>query len=206
MKRALDVILAVVLLAIAALPMLLIAIAIKLTSAGPILHWSDRVGRRGILFKMPKFRTMRVGTPQLATHLLGESQKWITPIGRALRKMSLDELPQLWSILVGDLSFVGPRPALFNQHDLIGHRVAAGVDQLIPGLTGWAQINGRDTLSIAEKVKCDIYYLENHSLLFDMRILVRTGPYLLSGRNVQQQDQCRTSQLEANAHESGRRK
>lgn len=196
-KRTLDIGLALVLLTIAAIPMLIIAVAIRLTSAGPVLHWSDRVGRYGVVFKMPKFRTMRIGAPQLATHLLTDSEKWITPLGRLLRKTSLDELPQLWSIVVGDLSFVGPRPALFNQYDLIEHRTAAGVDRLRPGLTGWAQINGRDSLSVLEKVRCDVYYLQNHSLLFDMRIMLTTAPRLLSGRNVQLEGRDHGPQTEA---------
>lgn len=198
MKRLLDLILAFVLTVIGAVPMLLIAAAIKLTSSGPVLHWSDRVGKHGALFKMPKFRTMRVGTPQLATHLLTDSHMWMTPIGRWLRKTSLDELPQLWSIVTADLSFVGPRPALFNQHDLIARREAAGVNRLTPGLTGWAQINGRDKLRLSEKMQCDIYYLQNHSLLLDLEILLSTVPRVALGRNIQQQDQGGTAQRGAN--------
>ena len=142
-----------------------------MTSSGPVLYWSDRVGRHNTIFKMPKFRSMRVGTPAIATHLLGNPHQHLTPIGSFLRKSSLDELPQLWSILVGDMSFVGPRPALFNQYDLIALRTELGVHVLLPGLTGWAQVNGRDELPIAEKVNLDVIYLKRKSLLFDIRIL-----------------------------------
>lgn len=152
-------------------PVLLVALAVRLTSAGPVIYWSDRVGRHNQLFKMPKFRSMHVGTPAVATHLLTDPDAWLTPIGSFLRKNSLDELPQLWSILVGDMSFVGPRPALFNQHDLIALRTEQGVHVLLPGLTGWAQINGRDELPIPDKVKLDVAYLQRQSLAFDGRIL-----------------------------------
>jgi len=154
-----------------AVPILLVAMAVRLTSSGPALYWSDRVGRHNKIFKMPKFRSMRVGTPAVATHLLADATSHLTPIGSFLRKSSLDELPQLWSILVGDMSFVGPRPALFNQHDLIELRTSQGVDALVPGLTGWAQINGRDELPIPDKVKLDVEYMQRQSLWFDMRIL-----------------------------------
>jgi O-antigen biosynthesis protein WbqP len=147
---------------------------VKLTSAGPILYWSDRIGRDNKIFKMPKFRTMRVDTPAVATHLLPEPEKFLTSVGSFLRKSSLDELPQLWSILKGDMSFVGPRPALFNQADLITLRTQCGVDKLLPGLTGWAQINGRDELPIADKVKLDVEYMQNQSLFFDVKILFLT--------------------------------
>ncbi|MDF1577060.1 MAG: sugar transferase, partial [Desulfobulbales bacterium] len=147
---------------------------VKLTSVGPVLYWSDRVGRDNRIFRMPKFRSMRVGTPAVATHLLADPAAHLTPIGSFLRRSSLDELPQLWSIFRGDMSFVGPRPALFNQEDLIALRTRYGVDQLLPGLTGWAQINGRDELPIPEKVKLDAEYLHRRSLRFDLRILWRT--------------------------------
>lgn len=153
------------------LPILLVVLLVRLTSEGPVLYWSDRVGRHNKLFKMPKFRSMNVGTPAVATHLLLDPKAHLTPIGSFLRKSSLDELPQLWSILRGDMSFVGPRPALFNQDDLIALRIQYGVHKLIPGLTGWAQINGRDELPIPDKVKLDAEYLQNKSMLLDIRIL-----------------------------------
>ena len=145
--------------------------AVRLTSRGPVQYWSDRVGRHNRIFKMPKFRSMRIDTPAVATHLLANPNQYLTPIGSFLRKSSLDELPQLWSILKGDMSFVGPRPALFNQHDLIELRTKHGVDALVPGLTGWAQINGRDELPIPEKVKLDVEYLHRKSFMFDLKIL-----------------------------------
>ena len=157
-----------------AVPMLLVFVAVRLTSPGPALYWSDRVGRHNKIFKMPKFRSMRVGTPAVATHLLVNVRSHLTPIGSFLRKSSLDELPQLWSILVGSMSFVGPRPALFNQHDLIALRTEHGVHNLVPGLTGWAQVNGRDELPIPDKVNLDATYLQQQSLLFDLRILWMT--------------------------------
>lgn len=171
MKRAFDLVLAVMAAAVLAIPVLLVALAVRLTSPGPALYWSDRVGRGNRIFKMPKFRSMRVGTPAVATHLLADARSHLTPIGSFLRKSSLDELPQLWSILVGDMSFVGPRPALFNQHDLIALRAEHGVHELVPGLTGWAQVNGRDELPIPDKVKLDVEYLQRQSLWFDIRIL-----------------------------------
>lgn len=184
MKRILDAVVAAMLLLILLLPMLCIALAIKLTSRGPALHRSLRIGRNNTPFNMPKFRTMRTDTPQLATHLLANPEKWITPLGSWLRKTSLDELPQLWSILRGDMSFVGPRPALFNQSDLIEERSLRGVDRLRPGLTGWAQINGRDRLSIAEKADLDKYYLTHQSLSLDARILMLTVVKALRGDDV----------------------
>ena len=170
-KRIFDLILAVLAAVVLALPVLLVALAVRLTSSGPALYWSDRVGRHNRIFRMPKFRSMRIGTPAVATHLLKDPNAYLTPIGSFLRKSSLDELPQLWSILVGDMSFVGPRPALFNQDDLIALRTEQGVHELVPGLTGWAQINGRDELPIPEKVKLDVEYLRRQSLWFDIRIL-----------------------------------
>jgi O-antigen biosynthesis protein WbqP len=171
MKRAFDICLGCLAALILFVPVLLVGIAVRLTSKGPALYWSDRVGRNNVIFKMPKFRSMRVGTPAVATHLLADARSHLTPIGSFLRKSSLDELPQLWSILTGDMSFVGPRPALFNQQDLIALRTEQGVHTLVPGLTGWAQVNGRDELPIPEKVKLDVTYLQCQSLLFDIRIL-----------------------------------
>jgi O-antigen biosynthesis protein WbqP len=171
MKRFFDLILCLFACVVLLLPVLLVAMAVRLTSKGPALYWSDRVGRNNVIFKMPKFRSMRVGTPAVATHLLADARSHLTPIGSFLRKSSLDELPQLWSILAGDMSFVGPRPALFNQQDLIALRTEQGVHTLVPGLTGWAQVNGRDELPIPEKVKLDVAYLQRQSLWFDIRIL-----------------------------------
>lgn len=171
MKRLMDIVLALFALFVLALPLLLVALAVRLTSAGPVLYWSDRVGRLNRIFSMPKFRSMRVDTPQVATHLLDNPQAFLTPIGSLLRRSSLDELPQLWSILRGDMSFVGPRPALFNQDDLIAQRSACGVHTLVPGLTGWAQVNGRDELPIPQKVALDAEYLRRQSFWFDVRIL-----------------------------------
>lgn len=171
MKRFFDLSLAALAAVVLVLPVLLVALAVRLTSRGPALYWSDRVGRHNRIFKMPKFRSMRIGTPAVATHLLKDPNSWLTPIGSFLRKSSLDELPQLWSILVGDMSFVGPRPALFNQDDLVVLRTEMGVHELVPGLTGWAQVNGRDELPIPEKVKLDAEYLCRQSLWFDIRIL-----------------------------------
>ncbi len=158
-----------------ALPMLAIALLIRLTSPGPALFWSDRVGRRNRIFRMPKFRTMRIDTPAVATHLLQNPDQWLTPIGSFLRRSSLDELPQFWSILKGDMSFVGPRPALFNQDDLIALRTEKGVNELVPGLTGWAQVNGRDELPIPQKVQLDAEYLQRQSFLFDLKIIWMTA-------------------------------
>ncbi|WP_291475245.1 sugar transferase [Acidovorax sp.] len=171
MKRISDLLLALMAGIILFLPVVVVALAVRLTSKGPALYWSDRVGRGNKIFKMPKFRSMRVGTPAVATHLLADAKSHLTPIGSFLRKSSLDELPQLWSILVGDMSFVGPRPALFNQHDLIALRTQHGVHELVPGLTGWAQVNGRDELPIPDKVKLDVEYLQRQSLWFDIQIL-----------------------------------
>ena len=174
MKRSFDFILAVVTLFFLLLPILFIALIVKTTSVGSVLYWSNRVGQNNIIFKMPKFRTMKEGTPAVATHLLPNPKQFLTPIGSFLRKTSLDELPQLWSILNGDMSFVGPRPALYNQDDLIVLRTKYGVEKLMPGITGWAQINGRDELPIPEKVKLDVYYLNNHTLWLDVRIIFST--------------------------------
>lgn len=170
-KRVLDLTLAIVALVFAPVPMLLIGVLIKFTSHGPVIYWSDRVGRDNTIFRMPKFRTMRVDTPAVATHLLGRPDQYLTPIGGFLRKTSLDELPQIWSILIGDMSLVGPRPALFNQVDLLALRVESGVHRLVPGLTGWAQINGRDELPFPQKVQLDVEYMKNISLFMDIKIL-----------------------------------
>jgi O-antigen biosynthesis protein WbqP len=171
MKRLFDLLLACIAVVLLSVPVTVIALLVRLTSPGPALYWSDRVGRNNRIFKMPKFRSMRIDTPAVATHLLKNPDQWLTPIGSFLRKTSLDELPQLWSILKGDMSFVGPRPALFNQDDLIALRTEAGVHELVPGLTGWAQINGRDELPIPEKVELDAEYLQRRSFGFDLWIL-----------------------------------
>lgn len=174
MKRLFDLALSLSAAFVLALPILFVAMLVRLTSRGPVLYWSDRVGLRNRIFRMPKFRTMRVGTPAVATHLLQDPKVYLTPIGSFLRKSSLDELPQLWSILEGKMSFVGPRPALFNQDDLIALRTEKGVHELVPGLTGWAQINGRDELPIPEKVKLDVEYMQRQSFWFDVKILWQT--------------------------------
>lgn len=171
MKRFFDLIFSFLALVIFFPLAILLTLIVCVTSKGPSLYWSKRVGRCNIIFMMPKFRTMQIGTPPVATHLLSDSGKYLTPVGSFLRKSSLDELPQLWSILVGDMSFVGPRPALFNQDDLISLRTEYGVDKLVPGLTGWAQVNGRDELSIPIKVQYDVEYLQKQSFWFDMKIL-----------------------------------
>ena len=175
MKRLFDLLLALLAAVLLAIPLLCVAIAVRLTSQGPALYWSDRVGRHNRIFKMPKFRSMRIDTPAVATHLLQNPEQWLTPIGSFLRKSSLDELPQLWSILMGDMSFVGPRPALYNQDDLIALRTSRGVHVLLPGLTGWAQINGRDELPIPQKVALDEKYLQQQSLWLDAKIIALTA-------------------------------
>ena len=180
MKRLLDLAVALVAAVFLALPIVITALAVRLTSPGPVLYWSDRVGRHNRIFKMPKFRSMRIDTPAVATHLLQNPEQWLTPMGAFLRKSSLDELPQLLSILKGDMSFVGPRPALFNQNDLIDLRTEKGVHELVPGLTGWAQVNGRDELPIPQKVQLDVVYLERRSLLFDMKIIWMTAVKVLA--------------------------
>jgi O-antigen biosynthesis protein WbqP len=180
MKRLFDLALALVAVVFLALPIVGVAVAVRLTSAGPAIYWSDRVGRHNRIFRMQKFRSMRIDTPAVATHLLQNAEQWLTPIGSFLRKSSLDELPQLWSILKGDMSFVGPRPALFNQDDLIALRTEKGVHELVPGLTGWAQVNGRDDLPIPQKVQLDVEYLERKSLLFDLKILWMTALKVLA--------------------------
>ncbi len=180
MKRLFDLAVVLVAAVFLFLPIVMTALAVRLTSPGPAFYWSDRVGRHNRIFKMPKFRSMLNDTPAVATHLLQNPEQWLTPIGSFLRKSSLDELPQLWSILRGDMSFVGPRPALFNQHDLIEMRTQKNVHTLVPGLTGWAQVNGRDELPIPQKVQLDLEYLERRSLLFDMKILWMTALKVLA--------------------------
>jgi O-antigen biosynthesis protein WbqP len=174
MKRLFDIAFSIITVILLALPFGLVCFLVCITSPGPALYWSDRVGRGNVIFKMPKFRSMRIGTPAVATHLLNDPKVYLTPIGSFLRKSSLDELPQLWSILRGDMSFVGPRPALFNQDDLISLRTEAGVDKLLPGLTGWAQVNGRDELPIPQKVALDVEYMQRQSLWFDIKIMWMT--------------------------------
>lgn len=184
MKRAFDVVVAAGALVVFAVPMAAVAIAVRATSRGPALYWSDRVGRDNKLFRMPKFRSMRTETPAVATHLLSDTTAWLTPIGGFLRKSSLDELPQLWSILVGDMSLVGPRPALFNQDDLIALRTEHGVHRLRPGLTGWAQVNGRDELPIPDKVRLDVEYLRSRSFLMDLKTLWMTIGKVIRARDI----------------------
>lgn len=174
LKRLFDILLASVATVILLIPFVIVALLVRITSQGPIFYWSQRVGKNNTLFLMPKFRSMWVDTPAVATHLLSDPKALLTPIGSFLRKSSLDELPQLWSILKGDMSFVGPRPALFNQEDLIAQRTAVGVHTLTPGLTGWAQINGRDELPIPQKVVLDVEYLRQHSFYFDLKIIALT--------------------------------
>jgi O-antigen biosynthesis protein WbqP len=184
MKRFCDVIIALLALMVLLPVLLLVAVAVKLTSPGPVLYWSDRVGKDNTMFRMPKFRTMRTDTPALATHLLGAPDQYLTRAGRFLRKSSLDEIPQLFCVLIGKMSLVGPRPALFNQADLIELRTQKGIHQLTPGLTGWAQINGRDELPVPIKVQYDEYYLHNRDLLFDLKILLLTIGKVARGSGV----------------------
>lgn len=183
-KRAIDVVLGAIFLALCSPLLLLCWVAVRLTSAGPALHWSLRVGKDNLLFRMPKFRTMRVDTPQVATHLLTDPERYLTPIGPLLRKTSFDELPQLISVCTGDLSLVGPRPALFNQHDLVALRTALGVHRLLPGVTGWAQVNGRDELPIALKARLDADYMREQSFCLDLKILILTAWRVLTGKGV----------------------
>lgn len=184
MKRIFDLMLAALAGILLLLPVLLLTVLVRLTSKGPALYWSDRVGRNNVIFKMPKFRSMQIGTPAVATHLLSDPDRYLTPIGSFLRKSSLDELPQLLSIIKGDMSFVGPRPALYNQHDLIELRTRYGVQKLLPGLTGWAQINGRDELPIPQKVALDVEYLQKKSFSLDVKIILLTGLKVLRRDNV----------------------
>lgn len=185
MKRFFDLSLGLFALLLLLVPILLVALMVRVTSAGPVIYWSDRVGCDNKIFRMPKFRSMRVDTPAVATHLLADPDQFLTPIGSFLRKSSLDELPQLWSILHGDMSFVGPRPALFNQDDLIALRTRHGVHKLLPGLTGWAQVNGRDELPIPEKVRLDVEYLQQQSLWLDLKIIFLTFVKVLRSEGVQ---------------------
>lgn len=184
LKRATDILVSGAALLVLAVPLLALALLVRATSPGPAIHWSRRVGRGNVLFLMPKFRTMRIDTPQVATHLMDDPGRWLTPVGGFLRRSSLDELPQLWSVLFGDMSLVGPRPALFNQDDLIGLRTAAGVEVLRPGLTGWAQVNGRDELPIPVKVGLDAEYLRRRSWLLDAKIVWLTALGVLGSRGV----------------------
>jgi O-antigen biosynthesis protein WbqP len=175
MKRTFDLLLVICAGVVLLVPVILIGILVRMTSKGPALYWSDRVGRNNTIFKMPKFRSMKIGTPVVATHLLNSPDAYLTSIGNFLRKSSLDELPQLWNILKGDMSFVGPRPALYNQDDLIELRTQCGVHEIMPGLTGWAQINGRDELPIPDKVALDVEYLSRKSMLLDIKIIFLTA-------------------------------
>ena len=184
LKKVFDLVLAFLLGIIFCVPILIVAGLVLLTSSGPILYWSKRVGKGQKIFLMPKFRTMQVNCPEVATHLLANPSTYLTPVGSFLRKTSLDELPQLWSIWAGDMSFVGPRPALFNQDDLIALRSEHGVDQLLPGITGWAQVNGRDELSVSNKVQYEIEYLKGRSIWFDIKILALTALKVVDGAGV----------------------
>ena len=184
MKRLLDVTLSLVLLSIFSIPMILLVMAVKLTSVGPVLYWSDRIGVDNMIFRMPKFRTMKQNTPVVATHLLNSPDQHLTPVGKYLRKYSLDELPQLYSVLKGDMSFVGPRPALYNQDDLVKLRTERDVHRLVPGITGWAQINGRDELPIPEKVDLDEFYLKHRSFTLDIKILIMTVFSVASSKGI----------------------
>jgi len=185
MKRLFDLILAALLLTIFIVPMIFIALLVKFTSHGPVLYWSDRVGIDNCIFKMPKFRTMTAGTPAVATHLLTTPDQYLTSIGKTLRRYSLDEIPQLFSVLKGDMGFVGPRPALYNQDDLVELRTKKGIHKLVPGITGWAQINGRDDLPIPAKVDLDEYYLHNRSFVFDMKTLLLTFSNVVGSKGIQ---------------------
>jgi len=183
-KRLFDITISLIALLVTALPCLLLAWAIRATSDGPAIYWSDRVGHHNRIFRMPKFRTMRIDTPAVATNLLLNPADYVTPLGRFLRRTSLDELPQLWSVLAGDMSIVGPRPALYNEYELVALRTEASVDALLPGLTGWAQVNGRDELPISEKVKLDREYLQRQSFLFDLKIMFLTFARVVQGHGV----------------------
>jgi len=185
LKRLFDIILALLFLGVFGIPMLIIALLVKATSKGPVLYWSDRVGKNNKIFKMPKFRTMKVDTPVLPTHLLTSPDQYLTPVGKTIRKYSLDELPQLVSVLIGDMSFVGPRPALYNQDDLIEIRTRKGIHRLVPGITGWAQVNGRDDLPIPVKVEHDEYYLKHRSFVFDLRTLLMTFSSVIGSKGIQ---------------------
>ena len=184
MKRICDVLLSLFLLCFLSIPMILIALFVKLTSKGPALYWSDRVGVNNTIFRMPKFRTMRLDTPEVATHLMDDPDRYLTSVGSCLRKFSLDELPQLWSILKGDMSFIGPRPALYNQDDLVELRSKRGIHRIVPGVTGWAQVNGRDDIPIPLKVEYDAYYMNNKSIILDLKIVWLTAVNVLRKRGI----------------------
>ena len=184
MNRISSLILAVLLLTLLLFPILVISLLVYISSGRPVLYWSDRIGKEGSIFFMPKFRTMRTNTPEIATHKLDDPDIFLTPIGRILRKTSLDELPQIWSIIIGDMNFVGPRPALFNQDDLINLRIKEGVDKLVPGITGWAQVNGRDELSISDKVALDVEYMNRKSFCFDIRIIWMTFLKVINSQGI----------------------
>jgi len=184
MNRISNMILAVLLLTLLLFPILVISLLVYISSGRPVLYWSDRIGKEGSIFSMPKFRTMRTNTPEIATHKLDDPDIFLTPIGRILRKTSLDELPQIWSIIIGDMNFVGPRPALFNQDDLIDLRIKEGVDKLLPGITGWAQVNGRDELSISDKVALDVEYMNRKSFCFDIRIIWMTFLKVINSQGI----------------------
>lgn len=184
LKRSFDLVMVLILMLVLFIPLLFFAVLVKFGSSGPVLYWSNRVGHENQIFRMPKFRSMRINAPTVATHLLENPHQFLTPIGIFLRKYSFDELPQLWCILRGEMSFVGPRPALFNQSDLINARAAVGVDQLLPGLTGWAQVNGRDELSVEQKISFDFEYLINQSIFFDLKIIFLTVSKVLTGKGV----------------------
>ena len=184
MNRIGNMILAVFLLMLLFFPVLIISLLVYFSSGSPVLYWSDRIGKEGSIFSMPKFRTMRTNTPEIATHKLDDPDVFLTPIGRLLRKTSLDELPQIWSIIIGDMNFVGPRPALFNQNDLIDLRIKEGVDKLLPGITGWAQVNGRDELSIPDKVSLDVEYMNRKSFCFDLKIIWMTFLKVINSQGI----------------------
>ena len=179
-----NIILAVFLLTLLIFPILIISFLVYISSGRPVFYWSDRIGKESLTFSMPKFRTMRNNTPEVATHMLNDPDAFLTPIGRLLRKTSLDELPQIWSVIIGDMNFVGPRPALFNQNDLINLRTKEGVDKLLPGITGWAQVNGRDELSIPDKVALDVEYMNRKSFFFDVKILWMTFLKVINSQGV----------------------
>ena len=184
MNRISNMILAVLLLMLLFFPILIISLLVYFSSGRPVLYWSDRIGKERLIFSMPKFRTMRTNTPEIATHMLDDPDVFLTPIGRLLRKTSLDELPQIWSIIIGDMNFVGPRPALFNQNDLIDLRIKEGVDKLLPGITGWAQVNGRDELSIPDKVALDVEYMNRKSFCFDLKIIWMTFLKVINSQGI----------------------
>ena len=186
MKRIVDLVVGLFALVVLFVPIVMVAILVKLTSKGSMLYWSNRVGHKNKLFRMPKFRTMQMDTPEMATHLMNTPDTYLSPIGRFLRRSSLDELPQLWSILKGDMSFVGPRPALFNQDDLVALRTEKGVDRLIPGMTGWAQVNGRNAISWEDKLKLDVWYVNNQSFWLDCKILFLTAKIVFLRNGVSQ--------------------